>query len=189
MLCLPSGERIRLDAARMRVLFEVEDLAHASPATVSRRVRGRRRWWQDGGRHVCPSPLSTAGKRHAHPRAAPRHRSPPARCGMVYAPPDALGWRPFARSWLQALPLASGSVDAADGDIASQLNAAAAAGEGGAAVPLQPVQELIWGLLEAFVDPLLRWVRAHGRLVVATADVALVQAAATLLGQLLAGRG
>ena len=36
MLCLPSGERMQLDRAAMRVLFEVEDLAAASPATVSR---------------------------------------------------------------------------------------------------------------------------------------------------------
>lgn len=36
MLCLPSGERIRLDESRLRLLFEVEDLAAASPASVSR---------------------------------------------------------------------------------------------------------------------------------------------------------
>eukprot|EP00798_Chlamydomonas_sp_ICE-L_P002275 gene2275-8543_t len=36
MLCLPNGERIKLNATTMRVLFEVQDLAVASPATVSR---------------------------------------------------------------------------------------------------------------------------------------------------------
>jgi dynein heavy chain, axonemal len=36
MLCLPNGERLKLDPARMRVLFEVADLSAASPATVSR---------------------------------------------------------------------------------------------------------------------------------------------------------
>jgi hypothetical protein len=36
LFCLPNGERIRLDPARVRLLFEVEDLVHASPATVSR---------------------------------------------------------------------------------------------------------------------------------------------------------
>jgi dynein heavy chain len=36
MLCLPNGERIKLDEGRLRLLFEVEDLQHASPATVSR---------------------------------------------------------------------------------------------------------------------------------------------------------
>ena len=35
MLCLANGERIKL-RHEMRILFEVQDLAHASPATVSR---------------------------------------------------------------------------------------------------------------------------------------------------------
>ncbi|XP_073391166.1 uncharacterized protein [Physcomitrium patens] len=61
VLCLPNGERIKLNATTMRMLFEVQDLAVASPATVSR-------------------------------------------CGMVYVPPEELGWRPFVRSWLQRFP-------------------------------------------------------------------------------------
>eukprot|EP00892_Ulva_mutabilis_P004502 jgi/Ulvmu1/2423/UM134_0004.1 len=36
VLCLASGERMRLSADRMNVLFEVDDLSAASPATVSR---------------------------------------------------------------------------------------------------------------------------------------------------------
>ena len=60
MLCLPNGERIRLDAAMLRMLFEVSDLSAASPATVSR-------------------------------------------CGMVYVPSDALGWRPYVKSWMDHL--------------------------------------------------------------------------------------
>eukprot|EP00960_Hanusia_phi_P070417 767305-Hanusia_phi.AAC.13 len=35
-LCLPNGERIKLNGATLRMLFEVEDCAVASPATVSR---------------------------------------------------------------------------------------------------------------------------------------------------------
>lgn len=58
MLCLPNGERIRLDASSLRMLFEVHDLSAASPATVSR-------------------------------------------CGMVYVPADALGWRPLVKTWLE----------------------------------------------------------------------------------------
>lgn len=51
-LCLPNGERLKLNPVTMRMLFEVADLSVASPATVSR-------------------------------------------CGMVYVPPDHLGWRYF----------------------------------------------------------------------------------------------
>ena len=54
MLCLPNGERMKLDASKLRILFEVQDLIAASPATVSR-------------------------------------------CGMVYVPPEDLGWRPIVR--------------------------------------------------------------------------------------------
>lgn len=33
-LCLASGERVKLRSDNMRLLFEVEDLRQASPATV-----------------------------------------------------------------------------------------------------------------------------------------------------------
>eukprot|EP01018_Ginkgo_biloba_P018807 Gb_18324 [translate_table: standard] len=36
ILCLPNGERIKLNPVTMRMVFEVQDLAVASPATVSR---------------------------------------------------------------------------------------------------------------------------------------------------------
>lgn len=35
-LCLPNGERIKLNGKTLRMLFEVEDCSVASPATVSR---------------------------------------------------------------------------------------------------------------------------------------------------------
>ena len=35
-LCLPNSERIKLNPNTMRMVFEVADLAVASPATVSR---------------------------------------------------------------------------------------------------------------------------------------------------------
>ena len=54
-LCLANSERIKLNA-QMHMLFEVQDLSVASPATVSR-------------------------------------------CGMVYLPPENLGWEPYVTSW------------------------------------------------------------------------------------------
>lgn len=59
-LCLPNGERIKLNNVTMRMLFEVQDLAVASPATVSR-------------------------------------------CGMVYVPPEELGWLPYIKTWITKL--------------------------------------------------------------------------------------
>ena len=58
-LCLSCGERIRL-RPEMRMIFEVDDLSQASPATVSR-------------------------------------------CGMVYASPTSLGWKPIVVSWIAQL--------------------------------------------------------------------------------------
>lgn len=59
-LCLPNGERIKLNPTTMRALFEVQDLSVASPATVSR-------------------------------------------CGMVYMPPEELGWVPYVTTWCQKI--------------------------------------------------------------------------------------
>lgn len=57
MLCLANSERIKLKN-EMRMLFEVQDLAVASPATVSR-------------------------------------------CGMVYMTSEAVGWKPYAYTWVE----------------------------------------------------------------------------------------
>lgn len=35
-LCLPNGERIKLNIEAMSIVFEVSDLTAASPATISR---------------------------------------------------------------------------------------------------------------------------------------------------------
>jgi dynein heavy chain len=58
-LCLANGQRLKL-RPEMKMLFEVNDLAVASPATVSR-------------------------------------------CGMVYMTPEDLGWRPYVKSWIEAV--------------------------------------------------------------------------------------
>jgi len=47
ILCLANGQRIRL-GTHMKILFEVGDLYHASPATVSR----------TGMVYMCPEDLS-----------------------------------------------------------------------------------------------------------------------------------
>ncbi|GBF88264.1 dynein heavy chain axonemal protein, partial [Raphidocelis subcapitata] len=119
-LCLPNGERIKLVPATMRMLFEVSDLAAASPATVSR-------------------------------------------CGMVYAAPGELGWRPLVQSW---------------------------AGEGGAlastAPSLSPEQRAAAvALFEAHTDAGLAWVRRHGRQHIAASENSMVASLAALLQSLL----
>lgn len=138
---------------------------------------------------------------------------------MVYLPPETSGWRPLARSWLQGLaalitaaPESPGGERAADSQ--QSQDQAAAAGEaqaaggkaaGGPAAPaaaaaeeaegeLQPVQEFVWSLLEAFVDPLLAWLRARGGGgsgggCGGVADAARVHGVTVLLGRLLETEG
>ena len=113
-LCLPNGERIKLNPGTMRMLFEVQDLAVASPATVSR-------------------------------------------CGMVYVPIEELGWRPFIETWLVT------SLDD---------------------VP-QTVKDLIWGLFDTLVDPVLQWVRANGYEYFKSVDINLVTSLARILESML----
>ena len=36
VLCLGNGDRVTIDEAAVKLLFEVDDVAHASPATISR---------------------------------------------------------------------------------------------------------------------------------------------------------
>ena len=77
-LCLPNGERIKLNPITMRMLFEVQDLAVASPATVSR-------------------------------------------CGMVYMPPNELGWLPYVTTWANT-QLPEGMTDETKAYILSLFN-------------------------------------------------------------------
>ncbi|KAL0028415.1 hypothetical protein WJX77_005025 [Trebouxia sp. C0004] len=115
-LCLPNGERLKLNPVSMRMLFEVADLSVASPATVSR-------------------------------------------CGMVYVPPDHLGWRPFVQTWAQQGLL--GAVSEAS-------------------------RTYLLALFEQHVDPCLAWLRAQGSEYLPSVDIALVTGLATLLQSLLA---
>jgi len=71
----------------------------------------------------------------------------------------------------------------------SSSPAAGDAPSSSATAALEPVQEFIWSLLDAFVDPLLAWVHAHGKEVVGGVDVARLGGVTTLLGQLLETEG
>jgi hypothetical protein len=98
-LCLPNSERIKLDPARMRMLFEVADLAVASPATVSRcgmvYVSPEDSGWRPYVRyasHHTHRPCSTIN--------ALRADSPPAR-GVALAGVLSGAW--CCRSWLSRI--------------------------------------------------------------------------------------
>ena len=103
-LCLPNGERIKLNPGTMRMLFEVQDLAVASPATVSR-------------------------------------------CGMVYVPPEELGWRPYVQTWANT-QLPEGVTDA--------------------------TREWILGLFEKTIDSGLKFMRKNLKEGIPTVDINLV---------------
>ena len=109
-LCLANGERIKLNS-QMHMLFEVQDLAVASPATVSR-------------------------------------------CGMVYLPPENLGWKPYVTSWIER-----------------ELYPAADKSEKRFLKDLTP---FLMELFEATIDDGLRYVRAGRNEVVPTVDSQLV---------------
>lgn len=113
-LCLVSGEVIALSNT-MTMMFEVEDLAVASPATVSR-------------------------------------------CGMVYMEPSALGLRPLADSWLQALP-----------------------------EHYAPQKETLLSLFEVLVPPLIEFVRKQLQETVPTVDGNLCLGCFKIFGSLTEG--
>lgn len=76
MLCLANSERIKLNHT-IHMVFEVQDLAVASPATVSRYG------------NVC---VLVCNKRNLLYIVV--------RCGMVYVDPDDLRWKPIIQTWL-----------------------------------------------------------------------------------------
>jgi hypothetical protein len=159
MLCLPNGERIKLNPVTMRILFEVQDLAVASPATVSR-------------------------------------------CGMVYVPPESLGWRPFVQSWLARLSqahhtlaqeaeaaelaaVASGegqNVISGENSVSrfSALSSAYAPAPEHAPVYHPTILTFIYDLFERFIDPLLGHVRRHCTELLASVDMNLVASVAKI---------
>ena len=92
------------------MLFEVQDLAVASPATVSR-------------------------------------------CGMVYVPPEELGWRPFVRTFC-----------------ATQLPAAAT----------PEIRDWIFSLFDKCVDGGLKFLRKHLKEGITSVDINLVTSLAML---------
>jgi len=117
-LCLPNGERIKLNPTTMRALFEVQDLSVASPATVSR-------------------------------------------CGMVYMPPEELGWQPYVTTWIDV-----------------KFRTERGAGEEAAAY--------LHSLFNEHVDAGLNWVRRKAKESVPSVDINLVTSCTFILHALLA---
>jgi dynein heavy chain len=81
-LCLSNGERIKVKS-ELRMLFEVQDLAVASPATVRCAAA------------AVPGPPVSAWRL--------ARLSAGSRCGMVYLTPADMGVMPFFHSWLPTL--------------------------------------------------------------------------------------
>mmetsp|Transcript_39705 Transcript_39705/g.74534 ORF Transcript_39705/g.74534 Transcript_39705/m.74534 type:complete len:1860 (+) Transcript_39705:1-5580(+) len=116
-LCLPNGERIKLNPTTMRALFEVQDLSVASPATVSR-------------------------------------------CGMVYMPPEELGWVPYVTTWCQKI-------------LATQLGV------------LDETKVYIASLFADHIDDGLCWIRHNCKEALLSVDINLVTSCTFILQALL----
>ena len=109
MLCLANSERIKLNNT-MHMLFEVQDLAVASPATVSRYGSYADQQCFDFkmlfGNDLSSKLLSTGsidvfGGQHPRVQSFKVFVCVYFRCGMVYMDPYELGWRPYVKSWMQ----------------------------------------------------------------------------------------
>lgn len=109
MLCLANSERIKLNNT-MHMLFEVQDLAVASPATVSRYGSYADQQCFDFkmlfGNDLSSKLWSTGsidvfGGQHPRVQSFTVFVCVCFRCGMVYMDPYELGWRPYVKSWMQ----------------------------------------------------------------------------------------
>ena len=92
MLCLANSERIKLNNT-MHMLFEVQDLAVASPATVSR--------YGSYADQQCFDFKMLFGGQYPRVQSFTVFVCVCFRCGMVYMDPYELGWRPYVKSWMQ----------------------------------------------------------------------------------------
>ena len=149
-LCLPNGERIKLNATTMRMLFEVQDLAVASPATVSRCGMVYVPAEDLGWRPVVCSWL--AGLKRAHHSAGG---------GRQQQDPTGSPRKEGSAALLDAAGAAEG-VEGAEGSYSEE------------------VVGFLLGLFERFVEPLLRHVRRHCHELVPSVDVNLVTSTAKI---------
>eukprot|EP00955_Chlamydomonas_euryale_P067157 359765-Chlamydomonas_euryale.AAC.1 len=146
-------------SATMNMIFEVQDLAVASPATVSgrgpavERSRGGSRTGGGCGGMVHANALLPLPLKCLHSPTRTLHTSTQtnpfqvSRCGMVYVEPSQIGWRPLQASWMAAaLP------GALPEDGAARVNA-------------------LFGWL---VDPCVAFLRRNCRELAPTADIGLV---------------
>ncbi len=81
ILCLPNGERISLNQT-IRVIFEVDSLMHASPATISRLEKIKEFNW-----YIIKIIFVFV-----------------LRCAMVYFESSDLGVTPYLKNWFDTLP-------------------------------------------------------------------------------------
>ena len=112
LLTLLSGERIAMPP-QVSLLFEVEDLSQASPATVSAPIcycsKGLSSTTLPAGlTQLC---VHTHTHTYTHTNAHKRTHTQVSRAGMIYLNVEDLGWRPFITSWLAKKTNVPGMVD------------------------------------------------------------------------------
>ncbi|WIA37814.1 hypothetical protein OEZ86_014676 [Tetradesmus obliquus] len=170
MLCLPNGERIKLDEGRLRMLFEVEDLLYASPATVSRcgvvYVPSDVVGWKPFVQSWLNGFLARQHAAAQQPPAAEASRLPEQQQSTMTV---------NGCSSESALNSTSAHSKAATcSDTATASTSLQCPEE------LQGVQDFIWSLFEKFIEPLLQWVAAHGSTLLPVVPVAQLSAVTVL---------